>query len=314
MRGWAILLKLVAAGFCAAFFTSCEGGDDDHSGLPKVVTSTTMITDLAKVIGGENVEVVGLMGAGIDPHMYTVSQSALIDIKKADLIIYNGLHLEGKAESIFEDQKERGATVITVAKVISSDKLIDPGEGEEHSDPHLWGDVSLWSECIKPVEDALTELDPDNAEAYRNRAEAFRAELKELHDWAKNRIADVPEDQRVLVTSHDAFNYFGRAYGLEVIGLQGISTVGELGIAARVALTEQIKERGIKAIFVESSVNSDAIRGVAGDAGVEIGGELFSDALGTPGEIEEVDGVSYDVGTYTGMIRHNVNTIVEALR
>ena len=254
------------------------------------------------------------MGPGIDPHMYAVSQSALIDLKKADLIIYNGLHLEGKAESIFEDQKKRGAKVITVADVISQDKLIDPGEGEEHSDPHIWGDVSLWSECIKSVEDALIELDPDNADAYRNRAETLRKELTELHDWAKARIAEIPEEQRILVTSHDAFNYFGRAYGLEVIGLQGISTVGELGIAARVSLTEQIKERGIKAIFVESSVNSDAICGVAKDAGVKIGGELFSDALGVPGEVEEVDGVSYDVGTYSGMIRHNVNTIVEALR
>ncbi len=279
-----------------------------------MVASTTMVADLARVIGGDAVEVIGLMGAGVDPHMYQVPSRALVDIKKAGLIFYNGLRLEGKSDEIYESQRGRGAAVVAVAEVLEEGELIEPEDAAGYADPHVWGDVSLWSKCAEGVVEALVELDPDGADGYRSRAEAYREELAELHSWAKGRVAEIPEGQRVLVTSHDAFGYFGRAYGLEVVGLQGISTDGEISLAAVAELTDLIKERGLKAIFVESSVNQQAIRRIAEDAGVEIGGELFSDALGAVGEMETADGMEYDLGTYTGMIRHNVNTVVDALR
>ena len=163
------------------------------------------------------------------------------------------------------------------------------------------------------VAESLAEKDPANAETYRKNGEALVGELRELDTWVKQRVAEIPKEERILVTSHDAFNYFGKAYGFEVLGMQGISTVDEVGLAERVAMVDYIKEKGVKAIFVESSVSPAVIESVSKDAGVKIGGELFSDALGQPGTMEEGEGGSYDVGTFPGMIRHNVNAIVNAL-
>jgi len=186
--------------------------------------------------------------------------------------------------------------------------------GEHHPDPHIWGNALLWSRCVSVVVDALSGADPDNAQFYRQRGDEVRGNLEGLHQWSLRRVKEVAPSSRVLITSHDAFEYFGDAYGFKVIGLQGISTVNEAGIAQRVKLVDYIKENSVKAIFVESSVSPAAIKSIASDSGVEIGGELFSDAMGKPGKIERFAGEEYDLGTYRGMLMHNINTTVNALK
>jgi manganese/zinc/iron transport system substrate-binding protein len=189
------------------------------------------------------------------------------------------------------------------------DLLLSPKEFSGHHDPHVWLDVSLWARCVDIVVEGLSHEDPEGAAYYAERATAVRVSLAELHAWALAKAEELPAERRILITSHDAFNYFGRAYGFEVVGLQGISTVTEAGLADMARMVDLIRSRGARAIFVESSVPPQAIQRIAADARVRVGGELFSDAMGTPGEIEN----GYDVGTYNGMIRHNLNTVVEAL-
>ncbi|MGI9240778.1 MAG: metal ABC transporter solute-binding protein, Zn/Mn family, partial [Verrucomicrobiales bacterium] len=230
-------------------------------------------------------------------------------MSRADIIFYSGLLLEGKMEN---DWQAHSGKSHAVAGAIPADRL--KGDAD-HPDPHVWGDVSLWATGIDGVVDVLSKRDPDGAEGYRERAASYRTKLSELHAWALARAQEVPAPNRVMVTSHDAFEYFGAAYGFEVFGLQGISTVGSFGAADRGALATIIRERGVKTIFPESSVNPAAIKGVAEDTGVAVSKkELFSDAMGVPGEIETVNGESYDLGTYEGMIKHNMNTLVGALK
>jgi manganese/zinc/iron transport system substrate-binding protein len=179
-----------------------------------------------------------------------------------------------------------------------------------HYDPHVWFDVTLWTRCVDVVVEGLSESDEEGREYYQERGRSVRSKFGALHEWALAKAAELPEDRRILVTSHDAYNYFGRAYGFQVVGLQGISTVEEISLAAMAKLVQFIKEKQVRAIFVESSVSPDAIRRISEDAGVAVGGELFSDAMGTPGEMEH----GYDLGTYEGMVKHNLTTIVHALK
>lgn len=280
----------------------------------RVVATTTMITDMVKEVGGDRVEVDGLMGPGVDPHLFKPAAPDVIRLSRAEVIFYNGLMLEGKMGDLFVRMGRRGKLVYPVTESVPQDKLLEPEEFAGHADPHIWGDPALWSHGVDTVVEGLSKADPRNAGYYRQRGQAYQAQLEELHAWAKKRFAEVDKERRVLVTSHDAFNYLGRAYDLDVVGLQGISTESEPGLADIAKMTDLIRARKVKAIFVESSVSPAAIQRISKDAGVRIGGELFSDACGTPGKIEKGHGESYDVGTYIGMMKHNVNTAVDALK
>ncbi|MBA4138069.1 MAG: ABC transporter substrate-binding protein [Opitutus sp.] len=276
----------------------------------RVVTTTSMVTDLVRQVAGEAAEVQGLMGPGVDPHLYKPVAADVLKLQRADVIFYNGLVLEGKMTDLFTKLARTKKQVYALAEAVPEELLLQPPEFAGHHDPHLWFDVSLWEKCIDVVREGLSAADPENAAHYARRAAELRLRMQQLHQWALAKAAELPPEKRILVTSHDAYNYFGRAYGFTVVGLQGISTASEAGLADVARLVDFIRERRIRAIFVESSVPHATIERVAADSGVRVGGELFSDAMGTPGQI--VNG--YDLGTYEGMIRHNLTTIVEALK
>jgi len=275
----------------------------------KVVSTTGMIDDLVRQVGGDRVTAEALMGPGVDPHLYKATASDVIKLQRAKVIFYNGHHLEGKMGELLARLAKGGRAVCALAETLPADQLLTPA-GEAHPDPHVWFDIALWARGVDAVARVLTEADPAGAETYAANAAATRERLVALDAWARAKAAEVPAAQRVLITSHDAYSYFGRAYGFEVVGLQGISTVSEASLAGVARLVDFIRERGIKAIFVESSVPPAMIKRIADDAGVVVGGELFSDAMGTPGQIEN----GHDLGTYDGMVRHNLNTIVNALK
>lgn len=275
----------------------------------QVVATTGMIADMARHIGGEDVEVQALMGSGVDPHLYRATQGDIGKLRRADLIVYNGLFLEGKMGEILE-RLARYQPTFAMGDAVDSERLIHPQGHGGHPDPHIWFDVALWRDAGEALTARLVELDPGNAADYEARADAYFTELEALHAWVAEQIASIPEKQRVLVTAHDAFSYFGRAYGIEVVGLQGISTATEYGLYDVKRVRELVVDRGVKAVFVESSVPRKFIESLqeglaASGHQVDIGGELFSDAMGEPGT---------EAGTYLGMVRHNVNTMVEALR
>lgn len=274
----------------------------------RVVATTGMVKDLVEQVGGDRVRVIGLMGPGVDPHLYKASERDVTRLAEADIVFYTGLHLEGKMVEVFERMEGRVKTV-AVTDSIDRSLLLAPPEFAGAYDPHIWFDVRLWMKAVEPVRDALAEMDPEHAALYEANAQRYLEELADLDAYVRAQAERVPPSQRVLITAHDAFNYFGRAYGFEVRGLQGISTATEAGTADVQALARFIAERQIPAIFVESSVPPRTIEAVqaavrARGFDVAIGGELFSDSLGNPGTLE---------GTYVGMVRHNIDTIVGAL-
>jgi manganese/zinc/iron transport system substrate-binding protein len=269
-----------------------------------------MVADLVRSVGADRVAIETLMGPGVDPHLYKAAASDVTKLQGADVLFYSGLLLEGKMQDIFTNLARGKRRVHAVTDAVPKDRLLAPPEFEGHYDPHVWFDVTLWKLCVDSVEKALTEADPAGAESYKQRAAETRTRLDELHAWALAKANELPPERRILVTSHDAYNYFGRAYGFQVVGLQGISTVSEAGLADVAKLSDFIKAKGIKAVFVESSVPHNTIERISKDTGAKIGGELFSDAMGTAGQIEN----GYDLGTYEGMIKHNLTTIVEALK
>ena len=279
-----------------------------------VVTTTTMITDMVKRVGGDRIEVTGLMGPGVDPHLYKAAANDVARLSRAQVIFYTGLMLEGRMGDLFAQMARRGKKVYAVTESVPEDKLLEPESFEGHWDPHVWGDPTLWAACVDTVVKGLAENDSAGKAEYERRGKELKAEHAALKQWAAGRTKEVAKEQRVLITSHDAFNYFGLAFDFEVIGVQGISTVSEAGLADVTRIVDFIKERGVKAIFVESSVSPATIERISKDAGVKIGGELFSDALGTPGEKHSGGGRTYDLGTYEGWIAHNINTVVEALK
>ena len=276
----------------------------------RVTTTTTMVADLVRNVGGDRVAVETLMGPGVDPHLYKAAASDVAKLQRADVIFYSGLLLEGKMQDIFTNLARGKRRVYAVTEAIPVDRLLAPPEFAGHHDPHVWFDVSLWKLCVDIVAKGLSEADPAGKELYAQRAAETRARMDELHAWALQKASELPPERRILVTSHDAYSYFGRAYGFQVVGLQGISTVSEAGLADVAKLSDFIKEKRIKAVFVESSVPHNTIERISKDTGAKIGGELFSDAMGTAGQIEN----GYDLGTYEGMIKHNLTTIVEALK
>lgn len=291
----------------AAFLPAADAAAAPTSCPLQVVATTTLVADLVRQVAGPRAEVSTLMGPGVDPHLFKPVASDVLRLQRADVVFAHGLRLEGKMSDLLARLAEAGRRVHLVAESLPPERLL---RSDGQPDPHVWFDVLLWRDCVAAVERGLAAADPGHAAAYAQRARDLRAQLEELHAWSRARAAELPAERRVLVTSHDAFHYFGRAYGFEVAGLQGMSTVGEAGVADVTRLADFVRARGLRAIFVETSVAPDALRRVAEDAGARIGGDLFSDALGAPGEL--VGG--HDVGTYGGMIRHNLTTIVEALK
>ena len=295
---------------CALIATACGPPEQEASnGRIKIVATTGMVADLARNLGGDRVEVTGLMGPGVDPHYYKASQGDLARITDADIVLFNGLFLEGKMEGIFA-KMARSKKVVAVAGGVDEKNLRRPPEFLGHFDPHIWFDVSLWAQTVEVAVASLSELDPEGVEVYRRNGEQYRARLDALHQWVIEQVGQIPEQQRVLITAHDAFGYFGLAYGFEVVGLQGISTVAEYGVNDVTQMVDRIVERQVKAIFVESSVPArsiEAVRQGCLNRGFEvvIGGTLYSDAMG---------GAGSGADSYVGMVESNVNTIVGALR
>lgn len=299
-----LMLVLVLAG--------CSGNGNaqgiSENGKLLVTATTGMIGDAAREIGGEHVEVTTLMGPGVDPHLFKASQGDIRKLDRAAVVFYGGLHLEGNMERVLVKMAAQ-KTVVAVTDDMPRDRLIGSEETGEF-DPHVWFDVDLWMIAAETVRDTLIDKDPANAEAYREQGERYLNELKELDTYVRERMLEIPVEGRVLVTAHDAFGYFGRAYEVEVVGLQGISTAAEFGARDVSALRDYLVERNIKAVFVESSLPARSMQAIVAGAAqqghdVTIGGELFSDAMGEPGTNE---------GTYIGMIRHNTDTIAEALK
>lgn len=295
----------------ALILLACSGKKEipDGNKKLKIVTTTGMIKDAVEHVAGDKAEVIALMGPGVDPHLYKATQGDLEKLTSADIIFYNGLHLEGKMGEVFE-KLGRLKPVIAVSKNIPESRLRTiPGFNNTH-DPHIWFDVSLWAEAVKAVTGFMTEFDSASAQLYRQNSTVYLHQMDSLHNSVKQQLQQIPAAQRVLITAHDAFGYFGDAYGIEVRGLQGISTVSEFGLKDVTELVNFIISRKIKAIFVETSVSQKSINAVVEGCNqkgwnVKIGGSLYSDAMGAAGTPE---------GNYLGMVSANVNTIVTALK
>lgn len=297
----------------ALLFTSCTQGSvfgPEAEGKIKVVTTVGMVEDIVKSVGGEFVYVESLMGPGVDPHLYKASAGDIERMDQADLIFYVGLHLEGKMVEVLESLAER-KKVVPIADVLSEADLLAAQAGQTGNfDPHLWFDVELWSGTVDSVVSTLSEFDSENADVYVENGKKYKTELVKLDDWVSEQIKLISEEQRLMITAHDAFNYFGRAYGMDVRGIQGISTASDYGLKDLEELINLIVEKKVKAIFVETSVSPksiDALKEGVNAKGWEVvvGGSLFSDAMGDPGTF---------AGTYVGMVTENVNTIVNALK
>lgn len=292
----------------------CEGdvqADEDAPAnkRPTIVATTGMIGDVAQNIAGESADVYVLMGPGVDPHLYRPTRSDVRRMLAADLVLYNGLNLEGKMTEALEQIARAGGRSIAVAEEIDQDYLMSPAEFEGEFDPHIWMDPRGWMKASNAIADALIDLQPELADTSRERLARYLAELESLDTWARDVIETIPTEKRLLVTAHDAFGYFARAYNVQVEAIQGISTDSEPGLRHIEGLVELIVNRRISAVFTESSVSDKNIRAIIEGArsrghDVALGGELFSDAMGAEGSPE---------GTYIGMIEHNVRTIAEAL-
>lgn len=282
--------------------------DKDKTGVTdgRVVTTTGMIADVARQITGDRLEVVNIIGEGIDPHSFKPGKSDIDEIQKAGLVFYNGLFLEGKMGTLLESRSKNGHDTIAVAEGLEGVELIGDGD---HPDPHLWMDVSLWTKVADKIASQLKDFSPEHAGHFDEQLANYRKDLAEMDQYAREAFATIPENQRVLVTAHDAFSYLGRAYGIEVRGIQGISTESKAGSKDINDLVNYLVEKKIPAIFVESSVSQKSVKAVIEGAAqqghtVINGGTLFSDAMGQPGTY---------AGTYLGMMDHNITTIVNAL-
>ncbi|MCY4171374.1 MAG: zinc ABC transporter substrate-binding protein [Bacteroidetes bacterium] len=296
------------------FLTSCTSPDRLDTPIQdrtiRIVATTSIVADLARQIGGAEVTVESLMGPGVDPHLYIASAGDVSKMSHADIIVYNGLHLEGKMGDLFQAMNERGYHTMAVAEVNSHDSLLISSElFQGNYDPHIWFDANLWAQAGFTLANALSLIDSTRADVFVDQASNFQSKLMDTEEYVFGRVYEIPPQKRVLVTSHDAFGYFGRAYGFEVRGLQGISTALEVGAKDVQDLATMVAERRIPAMFVESSISPRGIEAVqeavrSKGFNVRIGGTLYGDALG---------GASTRAVDYSGMIRHNIDTIVDAL-
>ncbi|MEO0414258.1 MAG: zinc ABC transporter substrate-binding protein [Verrucomicrobiota bacterium] len=274
-----------------------------------IVTTCTMVTDIVKQIAGDKAKVTGLMGEGVDPHLYKPTRDDLAVLGEADVIFYSGLMLEGRMADSFAKMSRAQIPAYAVTELLDEKFLLEPDEFDGHWDPHVWNDVQAWISASRAVAGALGELDSANAAAYQSNADAYIAELEKVDAYAKKSIASIPEKSRVLITAHDAFNYFARAYGIKVMAAQGVTTESEAAISDINDLVDFVVENDIKSIFVENIVSDRNLQAVLEGAKakghtLEIGGELFSDATGPAGTYE---------GTYLGMVDHNVTLITRKL-
>jgi len=305
------LLARVACALAVASVTACTPADPTpaSAGRLEVVATTGMIADAARVVGGDRVSVTGLMGPGVDPHLYLASRGDQRRLNRAGLVLYHGLHLEGKMTELLRGlaarNVDRGQSVVAVGDAVPDRALFRNEALSEYPDPHVWFDLDLWQAAVRAVIDALAARDPAGAAAYRERGAAYLEELATAHAWAREEIGRIPVEHRKLVTSHDAYNYFGRAYGIDVRGLQGISTETRAGLDEIRKAVQFIKRWRLPVIFAETSVPRDAVEQVAREARCQVSEhELYSDALGRPGTAEE---------SLLGVFRHNVRTIVTGL-
>ncbi len=314
IRRYFLVVAVLACAGCGA-----SGTDDSSSvidNLPDsteerftIVCTTAMVSDVVKQVVGEHAEVVGLLGESVDPHIYQPNRGDMQRLGSADLVIYSGLLLEGKFDDAFDQLEKGGKPVVGVTEQIEKSYLRFPKEFDGHPDPHVWMDVAAWSRCVEEVaKHAVIHL-PEHEESILENAAAYRASLQELDDYVKKVIASIPEEQRVLVTAHDAFGYFARAYSIEVKAPQGITTESSPGVNDINRLVDFLVERKVKSIFIESSVSQENIQALIEGAkqqglDVAIKGPLYSDAMGPAGEY---------AGTYIGMLDHNATLITRAL-
>lgn len=275
-----------------------------------IVCTCGMVTDIVKNIAGDKAKVVGLLGTGVDPHTHKPTSTDVRTLESANVVVYSGLHLEGNFIPTFEQLQKKGKHVIAVGDAIDRAKLLEFDEdGKSIKDPHVWMDVKLWTVAAETVGAQLQKIDPDNAEYYQKNLDAYRAKLQKLDDYCRESMSKIPKDQRLLITAHDAFGYFAKAYDLEVRAVQGVSTESEAGIKDINDLVDLIVERKTKAIFVEDSVTKEHLNAIlegakSRNSDVSIGGKLYSDAMGADGTY---------AGTYIGMMDHNATTIARAL-
>ncbi len=285
-----------------------DSTDVNDNGKPKVVVTTTIIADVTRELAGDLVDVEALMGPGVDPHLYKASAGDVKRMSDADMVIYNGLHLEGKMGEVFENIK--GKDIFAANENLDESKLLDFETNPGYFDPHVWFDVQIWKGAAERIAEGLKELDSKNSETYDENLVNYLVKLDELDKYVRDRTEELDPEKRILVTAHDAFQYFGNQYGYEVRGLQGISTDAEAGTADVRELADFIVDKKIKAIFVESSVprkNIEALQEAVKAKGfdVEIGGELYSDSTGDKGT---------DAESYIGTVKANIDTIVDALK
>ena len=295
---------------CITFLVSCNKSENtaDSSQKLKITTTTTMLKDLIQTIGGDKVEVINLMGEGVDPHLYNASAGDVEKLANADVIIYGGLHLEGKMGDIFGKLENSGKNILDVGSTLDKNLLIF--EAENTPDPHVWFNTDLWLLEAEAVAAKLSDADPENKEYYMSNLESYKKEINDLTGYIVRRINEIPESKRVLITAHDAFGYFAKQFGLEVKSIQGISTDSEAGTKDISELADFIVKREIKAVFIESSVPRKTIESLqeavkARGWEVKIGGELYSDSLGDK---------EHDTDTYIKTVKKNVDVITEALK
>jgi len=315
VRGAVVAVLLVAA----VSLTGCGGADagvqppaarGPAAGQKwNIVCTIGMVADIVRAVAGARADVTNIIGEGVDPHLYTTTRSDVTRLRQADIVFYSGLMLEGKMTDALVRAAVDGKKVYPVTDLIDRKYLLEPEEFAGHYDPHVWMDVRGWMSAVEAVTTKMIDIDPDGAEVYLRNTVEYLDELRRLESYARSCIESIPEKRRVLITAHDAFNYFGRAYGIEVLGIQGISTEAKAGVNDINRLVDMIVDRGVTAVFVETSVaEKNVLALVQGAAArgqsVTIGGSLFSDAMGAPGSYE---------GTYVGMIDHNVTTIARAL-
>jgi manganese/zinc/iron transport system substrate-binding protein len=302
MKKYIILVFLIIS-------ISCQQKAKKNKKL-QVVTTTTMITDLVKNIGGDKIDIQGLMGAGVDPHLYKASEGDVSKFFNADVIVYNGLHLEGKLEDVFEKMRQQNKQTIAASDALDTATLIGSEYFASNYDPHIWFSITNWEIITQYITDKLCELDAENSATYKLNGVNYLKTLASLKTAITAQVNSLPIEKRILVTAHDAFNYFGKEFQFNVVGLQGLSTATEAGVQDVRRLASFIEEKNVKAIFVESSVPKRTVEALqeavrAKGKEVVIGGTLYSDALGSKGTAE---------ATYVGMYKHNVKIIVSSLK
>ncbi|MGH7199268.1 MAG: metal ABC transporter solute-binding protein, Zn/Mn family, partial [Planctomycetaceae bacterium] len=305
---WAVVAAVALSG-CGSSEGRVEEGRFVGERPIRIVATTGMVADIVRVVAGEKAEVTALLGPNVDPHLHKPTRNDVLALTRTDIVFYSGLGLEGRMAELFENVARTGTPVVAVTDGVDQDRIRNPPEFEGHPDPHVWMDVSAWSEAVGFVAETLAEFDPPNAGYYQQNAEKYRARLQELDDYVRTVVASIPESQRVLVTAHDAFEYFSSAYGIAVEAPQGISTESQPGVDDINTLVDLIVERKVPAVFIESSVSPRTIQAIQEGAAaqgwdVAIGGQLYSDAMGPPGSYE---------GTYIGMMDHNATRIARAL-